>query len=165
MDTNEPSVEQPGSCCDSSSGGADCCSPGSGGAGAGQKRWKTGVFVVVIVLAGAVAAHSLLTKNGQTSGVPPCRGGLGTPCGACPIEQGQSCPKTAVCPSVQNCCPKQDGCPLSDQQDQSSSCCPQATPAGCSHEQDGCPLSDQQDQPPSCCPQTAPPGCCPGTGS
>jgi len=153
MDTNEFSVEQPGSSCDSSSGGADCCSPGSGGAGAGQKSWKTAVFVMVIVLAGAVAAHSLLTKNGQTSGVPPCRGGFGTPCGAWSLDQpdpvSQTSPKKAACPSDQ-AWPENARCPSVQ------GCCPQ---------QGGYPLSDRQDHPPSCCPQTAPPGCCPGTGS
>lgn len=149
MDTNEPSAEQPGFSCDLSSGGADCCSPGSGGAGAGQKRWKTAVFVVVIVLAGAVAAHSLLTKNGQTSGIPPCGGGLGMPCGAWSLDQ---------CDPVSQTSPKKAASP-------SDEAWPESIPSGCCPKQDGCPHSNQQDQQPSCCPQTAPSGCCPGTGS
>ena len=153
MDTNEPSVEQPGSCCDSSSAGADSRPPDSGGAGAGPKSWKTAVFVVAIVLAGAVAAHSLLTKNGRTSGIPPCAGGLGTPCRARSLDQcdpvSQTCPKKAACP-LEQACPENEGCPSAQ------GCCPQ---------QARCPLNDQQDQPPPCCPLTAPPGCCPRTGS
>ena len=68
MDTNEDNGKQAESCCDSSAPGCgvDCCSPSSGGGG---KNWKTMVFVVVILLAGVVAAHSLLTKNGETASV------------------------------------------------------------------------------------------------
>ncbi len=68
MDANEDNGKQAESCSDSSapSCDVDCCSPSSGGGG---KSWKTAVFVVVILLAGAVAAHSLLTKNGETASV------------------------------------------------------------------------------------------------
>lgn len=68
MDANEDNGKQAESCCDSSAPdcGVDCCSPSSG---SGGKSWKTVVFVVVILLAGAVAAHSLLTKNGETASV------------------------------------------------------------------------------------------------
>ena len=68
MDANEDSGKQAESSCDSSTPGCgvDCCSPSSGGGG---KNWKTAVFVVVILLAGAVAAHSLLTKNGETASI------------------------------------------------------------------------------------------------
>ncbi len=67
MDTNEDNEKQVESCCDSSvpGCGVDCCSPSS----SDGKSWKTAVFVVVILLAGAVAAHSLLTKNDETAGV------------------------------------------------------------------------------------------------
>ncbi len=66
MDANEDNEKQAESCSDSStpSCDVDCCSPSSGGGG---KSWKTAVFVVVMLLAGTVAAHSLLTKNGKTA--------------------------------------------------------------------------------------------------
>ncbi|MHC4159605.1 MAG: hypothetical protein ACYSSO_11070 [Planctomycetota bacterium] len=67
MDTNEDKAKQAEVCCDSSSqGDADCCSSGSGSG----KSWKTAVFVIVILAAGAVAAHSLLTGNSKTASVP-----------------------------------------------------------------------------------------------
>jgi len=67
MDTNEDNEKQVESCCDSSvpGCGVDCCSSSSGDG----KSWKTAVFVVVILLAGAVAAHSLLTKNDETADI------------------------------------------------------------------------------------------------
>ncbi len=68
MDANKDNGKQAESCSDSSapSCDVDCCSPSSGDGG---KSWKTAVFVVVILLAVAVAAHSLLTKNGETASV------------------------------------------------------------------------------------------------
>lgn len=68
MDTNEDKAKQAEACCDSSSqGNADCCSSGSGSG----KSWKTAVFVIVILAAGAVAAHSLLIGNSKTASVSP----------------------------------------------------------------------------------------------
>jgi len=54
-------------CCQSASEGGDCCSAGSGGRG---KSLKTAISVVILLLAGAVAAHSLLKKGGETAVVP-----------------------------------------------------------------------------------------------
>ncbi len=67
MDTNDDNEKQAESCCDLSvpACGVDCCSSSSGDG----KTWKTAVFVVVILLAGAVAAHSLLTKNDETADI------------------------------------------------------------------------------------------------
>ena len=66
METNEDKAKQGEVCCDSSSQGNDvCCSSGSGGG----KGWKTAVFIVVILLAGAVAAHALLTERSKTASV------------------------------------------------------------------------------------------------
>ncbi len=67
MDTNEDKAKQAEACCDSSQGNADCCSSGSGSG----KSWKTAVFVIVILAAGAVAAHSLLIGNSKTASVSP----------------------------------------------------------------------------------------------
>jgi hypothetical protein len=67
MDTNEDNEKQAESCCDSSvpGCGVECCSPSS----SDGKTWKTAVFVVVILLASAVAAHSLLTNNDETADI------------------------------------------------------------------------------------------------
>ena len=50
-------------CC---GGGDDCGSGGASGGGCcggGGKSWKTALFVLVLVLAGVVAAHSILTGD------------------------------------------------------------------------------------------------------
>lgn len=64
---NENNKKQVESLCDSSvpNCGVDCCSPSS----SEKKTWKTAVFIVVILLAGAVAAHSILTKNNETTDI------------------------------------------------------------------------------------------------
>ncbi|MHC4748510.1 MAG: hypothetical protein ACYTFW_01415 [Planctomycetota bacterium] len=62
---NNPDESPP--CCGPTSGQSDCCSPGSGG----SKSFKTAIFVVVILLACAVAAHSLLTKGNRTANTSP----------------------------------------------------------------------------------------------
>ena len=48
-------------CCSSTQESDVCCSSGSDGG----KSWKAFVFVVVMLAAGAVAAHSLLRGNGE----------------------------------------------------------------------------------------------------
>ena len=58
-----PDASQP--CCPSTSDGGDCCTLG------GSKGWKTIIFVVVILLAGAVAAHSLVTKSDEKASISP----------------------------------------------------------------------------------------------
>lgn len=64
MGTNEDSGKQAESRCDSPSPGCgvDCCSVGSSG---NSKYWKAGIFVIVILFAIAVAAHSLLSKDSK----------------------------------------------------------------------------------------------------
>jgi hypothetical protein len=136
MDTNEPRAEQSEPQSDSSSGG-----------GTGRKSWKTAAFIAVLVLAGAVAAHSVLTRNGGLCGVLPC--GVGKPCGGGAMAQcdstGQGCLQNATCPAAQDC-PKSATCPSAE---------------GCCANQESCPLSDGQGAPPACCPMAAPTGCCP----
>jgi len=141
MDTNEPQAEQSQPQSDLSSGG-----------GNDQKSWKTAVFIAVLVLAGAVAAHSVLTRNGGLCGVLPC--GISKPCGGGAMAQcdstaqtrpqnatcalAEDCPKSAACPSVDGCCANQEACPLSDGQGEPPSGCPMAAPADC------CPASAPQ---------------------
>jgi hypothetical protein len=62
---NKENADDVQPCCPSASDGGDCCTPGTG------KSWKTIVFVVVILLAGAVAAHSLVTKNDEKASISP----------------------------------------------------------------------------------------------
>lgn len=122
MDKDEPQVEQSGCGCDSSSGDDVCCSPSGG-----KKSWRTVLFVTVLMLAGAVAAHSVLTNGDKTS---PC--GTGPICGmeqangdsvkpaGCPMEQANGdaekpagCPmekangdvEKPACPSERKACP------------------------------------------------------------
>lgn len=171
METNETQPEQTLPCNDSSSSGGDCCPSDSGGAD-GQKSWKSAVFIAVLVLAGAVAAHSLLTKNNQAPGASPCGGGIGSPCATLSADQDKTCPKKAACPlssqqgSPSSCCPQATPtgcCPLSEQQDKPSPCCPQAAPTGCTPQQDRCPLSEKQDEPSLSSPEIPASGCCPGS--
>jgi len=177
MDTNEPQIEQSGSGCDSSSGNDIPCAPG------GKKNWRTILFVVAVVSACAVAAHSVLT-NGSKGGCP-IRGLCSLDNGnaqACAIDKGNGngdsavCPKNAACPMGQECsqdapcpsmgtCPsQQQTCPMSSGQGEAAGCCPatapadpapQPGPAGC------CPGSAPADP----APQPAPTGCCPASGS
>ena len=58
---NHPDESQP--CCGPTSGQSDCCSSSS----EGNKSLNTVVFVVVILVAFAVAAHSLITRGNRTA--------------------------------------------------------------------------------------------------
>ncbi len=136
MDTNEPNTPQSEPCAGSSS-------PASGSAPAGQKKWKTGVFIAVMVFAGGVAANSVLTNNEQNRAVSPC-GRLDAADATCAVQQGGgawlTCAKTAGCPSAQvQGCTKADG----------------------STEKAGSPADAQQNKSPAACPEGAAPGCCP----
>ena len=183
MDKDESQVEQSGCGCDSSSGDDVCCTPGSG-----KSNWRTALFIVAVVLAGGVAAHSVLTNGGSAT---PC-GGAGAICAiegngngggqacamtaACALEQsngngGEACSKIAACTLEQSngngggqaCsidCPSEKGC-CQDAPGKAAGCCPAAAPA------DPAP----QPAPTGCCPAAAPPaptpqapasGCCPG---
>jgi len=139
MDTNDPQIEQPGSCDDSSSGGDESCSSASGG----QSNWKTAVFVAVLILAGVVAGRSILLKNGGNGG-SPCGSQMGSLC--CPLTATQSdiaaktCPQTAACAS-EAVCPKTGACPM---------------------EKAGCP---SEGNPPAGCPKAALSSCCPDQGN
>lgn len=69
----------------SDGGGSDCCSE-IGGGGKAWKSWKTAVFVLVLLAAGAVAAHSFLTNGNAPRCTPGTTwnvdsGGVVSPCG------------------------------------------------------------------------------------
>ncbi|HUW18613.1 MAG TPA: hypothetical protein VMW16_04860 [Sedimentisphaerales bacterium] len=124
MDTNEYKGQE-GECGGESSaqGSEASCSCGS----AVGKGWKRIIFVVVILLAGAVAAHSLV-KNAARS---PCAGSAGRACrlekaavpdkgcvlaasdvneATCPLAAKGNAPPSS-CPkrSGPACCPKMSG--------------------------------------------------------
>jgi hypothetical protein len=51
-------------CCSTSSGGGDCCPPDSGKSG---KSWKLLVFLIIMIAAGVVLAHSIMNKSDSTT--------------------------------------------------------------------------------------------------
>ncbi len=57
---SQESTDNIQSCCD----GGDCCSPTSAGSG---KKWKTVIFAVIVLAAGAVLANSLVRRSSGTS--------------------------------------------------------------------------------------------------
>lgn len=128
-------------CNDSSGSGGDCCSSGSGN----WKSWKTVLFILVLLAAGALAAHSVLS-NGTNS---PCVAGvcpLNKSCGAVEANPGDvTCPSEKKANNLSSCCPK-TAVP---------SDCPKTAIPGC------CPNTET----PGDCPKTAAPSCCPSTGS
>jgi hypothetical protein len=133
MDTNEVKPEQPGNNADlTSSGGGSSCA--SGPASSREKTWKTVVFVIVVALAGTLAAHSMLTAS-RCGG---CGGGGGRWMNdvavGCPLQTGA---KAAACPSEKACCPgaqasfKTAGCPLAEQETKACPNSPGAKAPGC----------------------------------
>ena len=177
MDKDESQVEQSGCGCDSSSGDDVCCTPGSG-----KSNWRTALFIVAVVLAGGVAAHSVLTNGGSAT---PC-GGAGAICAieqnngngggqacamtaACALEQsngngGEACSKIAACTLEQSngngggqaCsidCPSEKGC-CQDAPGEAAGCCPSmAPPAPTPEAEAGCGAKASS----GCCPSTDPP--------
>ena len=141
METNEDTPQQNEGCYDSSVSGGDCCSSGSGG----WKSWKTAIFILVILAAGALAAHSVLT-NGTSS---PCGG---SSVGVCPFNK--PCAPNKAC-GADEASPGDVTCPLEKKANNPSSCCPKTAVPGC------CPSTET----PSCCPKTVVPSCCPKAGS
>lgn len=159
MDKNEPQVEQPGCGCDSSSGDEVCCSPSGG-----KKTWRTALFIMVLVLAGAVAAHSVYSNGDDVK--PACcpagqtNGDAGSNVAACPMEQANGDGVEAACSLGAKECSKEaaaGGCPLEAAADPAPQPAP-TTLGGC------CPSQAPADPAPQPAP-TAPAGCCPGHGS
>jgi len=63
-ETRQENLGAPQACCPSASASGDCCSPTSSGAG---KKWKTAVFLIIVVAAGVVLARSLIRKSNSIS--------------------------------------------------------------------------------------------------
>ena len=171
MDTNESQVEQSGCGCDSSSGDEHGSAPG------GKKNFRTILFVTVLLLAGAVAAHSVLT-NGDKGGCL-IRGlcsvdkgnGDGQACStkaACPLEQGNGNGDGQACAIDKGngdgqACAEIAACPLEQGNGNGGGeCCPSETQV--------CPKTGAPGKAAGCCPamapadpapQPAPTGCCP----
>lgn len=149
METNEDKEQQNENCSDTSGLKGDCCSSGSGA----WKSLKTALFVLVILAACAVAAHSVLS-NGTGSPCGPNAAGL------CPLNK--SCSPSGTCtlkaPNANN-----TGCLIKENPNNPSSGCPgTAVPGVCPKTEvpSACPNSET----PSVCPKTAVPGCCPNAG-
>ncbi|MHC4364192.1 MAG: hypothetical protein ACYSTJ_01835 [Planctomycetota bacterium] len=140
METNEGMDQQgQGTCGPTEAGGGDCCSPGPGGG----KGWKTAIFVLVVLAAGGVAAHSVLTNGNRAA---PCGGGsVCTPDmvsannPACTVEK-KVCTKETSVSENKTCeeakqyiketqCPQSkptSNCPVTNKDKPASSCCPKA---------------------------------------
>ncbi len=148
METNEEKAQQNESSYDSSGSGGDCCSSGSGS----LKSLKTAAFVLVILAAGALAAHSVLS-NGTNS---PCAAGV------CPLNK--ACSSSETCGATE-ANPGNVTCPSEKKANNPSSCCPKTgAPSGCPKA--ATPGSCPNTETPSSCPKTATvPGCCPNAGS
>lgn len=134
MEINEEKTQQNEICNDSSGSGGDCCSSGSGN----WKSWRTALFILVLLAAGALAAHSVLSNGTSNS---PCAAGV------CPLNK--TCGATEANPGNVTC-------PSEKKADNPSLCCPKTEVPGY------CPKSAT----PVICPKTATvPGCCPNAGS
>jgi len=150
METNEEMTQENEKCNDSSGSGGECCSSGSGN----WKSWRTAIFILVLLAAGALAAHSVLS-NGTNS---PCGAGSA---GVCPLNK--ACSPTKVCGSDE-ANPGNVTCPLEKKANNPASCCPKtAVPSG--WPKAAVPSSSSETETPVCCPTTAVPGCCPQTSS
>ncbi len=169
METNEEMTQETKCDTNSPDSGGECCSSGSGG----YKSLKTALFVLVIVAACAVAAHSVLS-NGNSS---PCGGSTS---GLCPLSQ--SCGSSSAC-VLKAAGAENATCIIKEKANTPPSCCPNVeTPSCCAGTQPPacCPNAGTPDccantETPSCCPKTenpggcpkttAVPGCCPSVGS
>lgn len=148
---NEEKIQQDNSCNDSSGSNSDCCSSGAGN----WKSWRTVVFILVLLAAGVLAAHSVLSNETNSSS------GAGS-AGVCPLNKVCSSGKTC---GTNEANPGDVTCLLEKKADNPSSCCPKTGTPSC------CPKTDIA----GCCPKTgagsgcpkaaAVPGCCPKTGS
>jgi hypothetical protein len=112
--------------------GGECCSSDSGS----LKSLKTAIFVLVIIAACALAAHSVLTKGTNS----PCSG---SPAGLCPFNK--TCAPGGAC-VLEKSDANNTGCLIKEKANNPSPCCPNA-------------------ETPSNCPKAAVPGCYPNAGS
>ncbi|MHC4087375.1 MAG: hypothetical protein ACYSU5_19535 [Planctomycetota bacterium] len=112
MEINEEKTQQNENCNDSSGSDGDCCSSGSWN----WKSWRTALFILVLLAAGALAAtHSVLSNGTNNS---PCAAGvcpLNKTCGATEANPGDvTCPSEKKADNPSLCCPKTEtpsGCP------------------------------------------------------
>ena len=143
MEINEEKTQQNENCNDSSGSDGNCCSSGSGN----WKSWRTVIFILVLMAAGALAAHSVLSNGTNNS---PCGAGSA---GFCPLNK--ACSSGKVCGATE-ANPGDVTCPSEKKADNPSLCCPKAAIPG------SCPNMET----PGSCPKTATvPGYCPNTGS
>jgi hypothetical protein len=128
--------------------------PSDGGKG---RNWKTALFVALVLVAGAVAGHSLLRNDRSYDKGVSCGGDA--PCAACPLgknivagKPSENAPASAGDQTgVQSmpCCAQQ-ACPLND-----TACCPGGVcPAGSVPS-----TADEAEPLPSGCPYAGG-GCC-----
>ena len=128
MDTNEIKPEQSDNRADLSSEGGDS-SCNSGPVGSCEKTWKTVIFIIVVALAGTLAAHSMLTSSRCGGG--SCGGKVMLPC--CPAQADV---QAAACPSEKSSLGAQDtvkvgGCPLTREETKACPNSPGAKGPGC----------------------------------
>ena len=131
METNKEMTQENENNTNSPETGGQCCSSGSGS----WKSLKTALFILVILAACTVAAHSVLS-NGSSS---PC-GGVS---GLCPLSQ--SCGTSSTC-GLKASGAENATCIIKEKANTLPSCCPKA-------------------ETPSCCPGTGTPACCPNAGT
>ncbi|UCC22991.1 MAG: hypothetical protein JSW23_02670 [Planctomycetota bacterium] len=111
----------------------------------GGKGWKTAIFVIVVLAAGAMAAHSVLT-NGKVgslccgsgigssvsaadkvcTGNPACTGDKSTCQKACCAAANKTCEKTKQCTHSKQA----SDCSVSNPDKSASGCCPKPA-SGC----------------------------------
>jgi len=160
METNEEMTQENKCDTNSSGSGGDCCSSGSGN----WKSWRTVVFIIVLLAAGALAAHSVLSK-----GTNSLCGGIAA--GLCPLNK--SCSSSNGC-ELKAAGTENAACIIKEKANKPSSCCPNAeVPSYCpnagtsdccanTETPSGCPITENQG---GCPKTTAASGCCPNAGS
>jgi hypothetical protein len=150
METNEEMTQENENNTNSPDSGGECCSPDSGK----WKSLKTAVFVLVILAACAVAAHSVLS-NGTNS---PCGGSAAA---LCPLNK----PCASSSCDLKAASSKSTTCLIEEKENTPSSCCPSIENPGCCPSTE-IPANCPKTQTSSGCPKTAAvPGCCPSITS
>ena len=123
----------------------ECCSSDLGS----LKSLKTAIFILVIIAACALAAHSVLS-NGTGS---PCGSGAA---GLCPLNK--SCATGGTC-TLKETSADNTGCSIKEKANPSSCCPGTETPACCPNA--GTPDCGANTETPSSCPTMENPGGCP----
>lgn len=139
---DENNVEMENTDCGASCGdgaGSDCCGTSGGSGSGGGGAWKSIIFVFIIVLAGTVAARSLLKDSGAGAdgGACPlpcisedqaqCGGGEKVACDKAGAED-EACAKKVACDKAgaeDEACVKKASCPMSGSGEKAeTSACP-----------------------------------------